>query len=211
MAKVLIVVVRRYNPGEFWPLLNALLSRGHEFDIVSTSLNIQDEVRHEPNTLTITLDDIKSFKGYQGLVLVSGNPKDTEALWYNEKVLSLVSQADKQGHILGAICAAVPAIRNVAKGKKVSAFPLKKALVMLHEAGALYQPVSLTTDTNLATAENEVMTLMWATNICDLLEGKEPTHVLHESPFKRKARERRPIPQLEYFKKVAERTGKHEV
>lgn len=211
MAKVLILVVRRYNKNEFWPLLRTLLDRGHEFDIASTSHNIMDEKYFEPNTIEHLIEDIKSFDGYDAIVLVSGNPQDTEAFWHDERILSLVQQAREQDAVIGAICAAVPAIRKVSKGIEVSAFPLRKAVELLEDEGVIISSRSLTTDKRTVTGENEVTTLMWAENICDLLEGKKPSNVLHESAFKRKLGERRPMPEVVRIQKIIERTGKDEV
>jgi len=170
-----------------------------------------DEKYHEANTIEHLISDIKSFDGYDGLVIVSGDPKDTSDFWYNEDLLNLVAQAREKDAVIGAICAAVPAIRKVSKGVKVSAFPLKKALELLEEEGAVVTGVSLTTDKRTVTGEFEVVTAMWAENICDLLEGRKPTNILQKSEFKRKLGERRPMPEMVHIQEIIDRTGKDEI
>jgi len=209
MAHVLIVVSRRYNPGEFLGSIKVLKQRGHTFDIVSSSLVITSEVKHTPNKLSRVIDEVQSMDGYDGLIIISGNPSDTEIYWNHPVCQKLVVEANAQGLIIAAVCSAVPAIRRAAKGKTVSVYPLLKSIALLEDAGAIISKTSLSTDGNVVTAENEQMNSMWMTNVCDVLEGKPPTYVLHESPFKRKLPKRPTDPDVQRLIDVAERTGKH--
>jgi putative intracellular protease/amidase len=208
MAHVLVITVRRYNYTEFWGVLKALRSRGHTVEIVSSRLLIRAETDTQYQKLAKVEADIKSMKGFDGLVVVSGNPEDTESHWYDPHIQVLVQEAVGSNLVIAGICASVPTIRLAARNKRVSFFPLIRSRDLLEEAGAILQTTSLSTDGNLVTAENEAITEMWATNICDLLEGKPPTHILGPSTFKRKTIARKPIPELEHLKQVQKETGK---
>lgn len=207
MSHVLIISSRRYNGREFWGALGWLQQRGHTFDVASTDTRILDEDIGKPILIKYRLESIPKAD-YDGLLIISGHPEDTEGYWVNPIVQSWVRDINARGKPIGAICMAVPTIREAAKGKKVSFFPVMRATAALEDAGAILQKVSLMTDDNLVTGENEAVTEMWITNFCDLLEGKKPTYVLHDSVFKRKLRERRPVPEIEHIKAVIKTTGR---
>jgi hypothetical protein len=63
-------------------------------------------------------------------------------------------------------------------------------------------------DKNLITAEHQMASQMWAESFCDVLENKAPAITLHEVEFKGGQWERKPIPGVEYLKKVFHDTGK---
>jgi putative intracellular protease/amidase len=208
MAHLLIVVSQRYNYEEFWVTLRILKHRGHTFDIVSTGLKIRPETSDKINVLSKTVYEIPSMAGYAGIVIISGNPKDTEKYWHDKHAQMLVKQAVENNIVIAGICAAVPAVRLATRNKKVSYFPLIKSRELLEENGAILIGTSLAVDGKLVTAENEAMTEMWATNIADVLEDKLPTYILEKSSFKRKEIPRKDVPELEYLKKVIKDTGK---
>lgn len=116
---------------------------------------------------------------------------DTEAYWKDQKVLDIFRVANEQQLPIAAICCSVPTIRYEAKGKKVSFFPLVRSREALQQAGAILQSVALTVDGNLVTAEHQVATQMWATEWCNLLEGKPQQYVLTDSGYTPKGKERR--------------------
>ena len=206
--KVLIVVAQRYNGHELWTTLGTLQERGHEFEVISTQTRIVDEVTGQPNIIKRTLDDVPSIEGFEALMFVSGNMADTEAYWKDKRTLTYVEQAIEMDIPLAAICCSVPTIRHAARGKKVSLFPLVRSKEILAQAGAILQTVAITVDGTLVTAEHQMATQMWAETFCDILEGKEPEIVLHDSGFEPKGNERKPIPELEYLKDVINRTGR---
>lgn len=194
--KVLIIVARRYNGHELWTTLGILQQQGIDFDIVSTQTIIADEITKQPNTIELTLDQVSSLEGYDGLMIVSGNMADTEAYWYDDRVQSLVSQAADLP--VAAICCSVPTVRNIAKGKKVSFFPLVRSRQLLSEAGALLQSVSITVDDNLVTAEHQMATQVWAESFVEMLNGHQVDLSLEDSGFEPKGKtERRLHPTLE--------------
>jgi len=211
MSHVLVVVSRRYNPGEFWHSLKALKRRGHTFDVVSSAYTITSEVKNTPNKLSMLIGDVTSMNKYMGILIISGNPADTELFWHHTGCLSLVEQANAQGKVVAAVCSAVPTIRYAAKGKRVSVYPLIKSQILLEDAGAILSGVSLSTDGNIITAENEQMTDMWIANVCDVLEGKRPSYVMNPSPFKRKLRTRARDPELQHLIDIERSTGKNEL
>jgi len=93
--------------------------------------------------------------------------------------------------VLSAICCSVPTLAPHVSGVKVSYFPLVRSGRRLSKFGAVLQSVSLTVDANVVTAENQMISQMWAEEICNLLEGKPPTYHLTNSGYVPKGRPRR--------------------
>lgn len=195
----MIVCDRRYNSHQFWTALDTLKKRGHTFDVISTDYIIQDEITLEASRIEQTINDIDHFDHYKydAFMLISGNPEDTKAYWDNSIVHTYIREANELAKPIAAICMSVPTIRNIAKGKRVSFFPLLRSIELLKNAGAILTTVSLSRDQNLVTAEHEIASQVWANEFCNLLEGKPPEYNLQESGFAPKGRERKPIPAVE--------------
>jgi putative intracellular protease/amidase len=209
-SKVLIIVARRYNGNELWTTLGALVSRGHSFTIASMALEIVDEVTGQHNLIKTLVEATLEIE-YDALMVISGNMEDTEAYWTMPHVQSLVGDFYTAKKPIAAICCSVPTVRLAAKGKKVSYFPLMRSKELLERAGALPQPVSITVDGNLVTAENQMGSQVWAEAFCDVLEGKDPNIHLVDFGFRPGKRERKPMPQLERLKAITKATGRTRV
>lgn len=206
--KVLIVCAQRYNGHELWTLLGILQEAGIEFEVVSTALVIEDEITFQPNVVERTMYDIDDITSFDGLAFVSGNMKDTEAHWDNSRVLDFVRQAAQEDMPVAAICCSVPIIRSMAKGKKVSFFPLIRSRQRLEEAGAICESVSITVDGKLVTAEHQMSTQVWAEAYVKVLKGEEVHLGLVDSGFVPGGREKRPDPDLQRMREITARTGK---
>lgn len=187
----LVVCARRYNGHELWTLLKVLHQRGHTFEVVSTDLLIKDELSFQPNTINRKVYDVSDSEGFDGISVVSGNMKDTEAYWTDDHVLGLISSFREADKIVSAICCSVPTLAPIVAGVRVSFFPLVRSRKRLQAHGAVLQTVSLSVDQKTVTAENQMITQMWGEEICNLLEGKPPTYNLTESGYTPKGRERR--------------------
>jgi putative intracellular protease/amidase len=196
--RVLVVVAQRYNGHELWTALGVLQEEGIDFDVVSTSTIIADEITREPNTINRTLDDVESLEGFDGLMFVSGNMQDTESYWTDHRTLTLVEEAKIKDLPLAAICCSVPTVRNATKGKRVSFYPLVRSRLLLEEAGALTQSVSISVDGNLVTAEHQMATQVWAESFAKVIK-QEPAEIdLRDSGYVPKGKsERRLHPRLE--------------
>lgn len=187
--RVLVITARRFNGHEFWVGVGALTARGISYDVVSTDKVLQDEKTRERVSVKMTLDGPFDVE-YDGLMVTSGNPKDTTLLWWDKRVREIVSWfADKP---VAAICAAVPAIRYIAEGKQVAAFPLVSAKELLRTAGAELSTKSLVLDGKIVTAEHQMRSIEWANTFADLLEGKEVSHTIVDSGFVPKGGKMRP-------------------
>ena len=194
--KVLVIVARRYNGHELWTALGVMQEAGIEFDVVSRSKNIVDEVTRQPNTIEMVLEDVTNLDGYDGLMFVSGNMDDTESHWHDPHIQSLVAMASDMP--VAAICCSVPIIRSLADGKKVSFFPLVRSKIILEEAGAIPQTVSITVDGNLVTAEHQMASQVWSEQFVKVLEGEPTDPNLVDSGFTPQGKtERRLHPRLE--------------
>lgn len=193
MAKLLVACAKRYNGHELWTLLGVLRERGHEFEVVSQETLIRDELTLRPNILDRTLYQVPNSDAqrFDAFCIVSGNMADTEAYWTDPKMEELLHEFKSKNKTLAAICCSVPTLAPIAKGIKVSYFPLVRSRQRLERAGAILEPTSLTVDQNTATAENQMITEMWAHEICNLLEGKPPQFKFTPTGFMPKGRPRR--------------------
>ena len=194
--KVLVIVARRYNGHELWTALGVMQEAGIEFDVVSRTKNIVDEVTRQPNTIEMVLEDVTSLDGYDGLMFVSGNMDDTESHWHDPHIQSLVEMAADMP--VAAICCSVPIIRGLVSGKKVSFFPLVRSKILLEEAGAILSTVSISVDGNLVTAEHQMASQVWSEQFVKVLEGEPTDPNLVDSGFTPEGKtERRLHPRLE--------------
>lgn len=210
----LVVCARRYNGHELWTLLGVLQRRGHTFEVASTATRIHDEKTFETNSIERTIYDIdpRTAKDFEGLIIVSGNPQDTMAYWHDRHLLDLMIAFKMERKILGAICVSAPTLAPVARGAKVSFFPLIESRKHLQRFGAICQDVSITVDTEhrMVTAENQMMSEMWGEEICNLLEGLPPSITLNKSTFRFSGFQRR-FPQgvEEIIDRAYKREGKN--
>lgn len=202
-SRVLTVVAKRYNGHELWTALGVLHEQGFGFEVVSQNTRIKDEVTGQPNIIERVVWDveIEEVDSFDGVLVVSGNMADTEAYWDDTHVLKLLDKFHEQDKVIGAICCSVPTVRNVARGKRVSFYPLVRSRERLESAGAILQDVACTADGKLLTAEHQMATQMWAGGICNVLKGEEAGIELTSTGFRPQGRERKPIPELEWVKK----------
>jgi putative intracellular protease/amidase len=182
-------------------------SRGHTFEVVSTDYVIQDEITMQPSRIKrtvrdVSVDELQAPSKFGAFMVVSGNMADTEAYWKDKRVLDFIEVANIRGWPIAAICCSVPTIRQAANEKKVSFFPLLRSRELLTRAGAILQTTALTRDQNLVTAEHQMASQMWAEEFCNLMEGKPVEHILQDSGYTPKGRERMPIPEVEAIKKA---------
>lgn len=205
---VLVVCARFFNGHELWTSLGILQKQGHTFEVVSTGAIIADEITLEGKRIQRTVDEVDNLDGFDALMFISGDMAYTEAHWTNEKILSFVDEAYARDLPIAAICCSVPVIRNAAKGKKVSYFPLLRAKEILTRAGAIPQTVSLTVDGKLVTAENQMLTQMWAESFCKVMDGEDADPGLEDTGWMPEGWERKPDPTVEHLKDVKRRTGR---
>lgn len=208
MAHVLVVCAKRYNGHELWTALGVIQNRGHTFEVVSQSTRIMDEITFKPNDIDRTVWEVRpeEIANYDGIMIVSGNMKDTEDYWDDVHVLRLIQLTSEQGKAVAAICCSVPTIREVATNKRVSFFPLVRSRERLLAHGAILTKVACTVDGTLVTAEHQMATQMWANAYCDVLEGKEDADPgLVDSGYVPRGRPRKPIPEVEAVKEAMKR------
>lgn len=198
MSHLLVICAKRYNGHELWTLLGVLQERGHEFEVVSQATLIKDELTLRPNLIERTVWDVspEEHRKYDAVCVVSGNMADTEAYWSDDHVISILKRFRHEDKICAAICCSVPTLAPICKDVKVSFFPLMRSKHRLKDYGAVLQNTSLTVDQKTVTAENQMITQMWAEEICNLLEGKDPQYHFQDSGFTPKGTERRMSPEV---------------
>jgi putative intracellular protease/amidase len=193
MSKVLVICAKRYNGHELWTLLGVLQERKHTFEVVSQDLVIRDELTMRPNTIERKVWDVDPMEveRFDAITVVSGNMDDTEAYWKDSHVSLLLEAFRAKDRVVAAICCSVPTLAPVVKDIKVSFFPLVRSRHRLQNYGAILQKTSLTVDQRTVTAENQMLSQMWAEEICNMLEDKPPQYTFFESGFVPKGRPRR--------------------
>jgi len=173
-VKALVCTAKRYNGHEFWTTLGVLQKNEIAFTVLSQDEIIFDEItgkRVRAHGVLSAFDPL-NLKRYNALIFISGNMKDTESYWNDPNALSLVDKAKELDLVIAAICCSVPTIRNAAKGKKVAHFPLMRATDLLTRAGAIPTYLSLEIDRKLITAENQMVTQLWAECIVSVIKGQ---------------------------------------
>ncbi len=206
MSRLLVVCAKRYNGHELWTMLGVVRQAGHTFEVVSQDTLIRDELTLRPNTIKRKVWEVdpSELDNYDGIVIVSGNMKDTEAYWDDRHVLNLIEASAERGKLVAAICCSVPTIRTVAHGKAVSFYPLVRSRERLTNAGAILRTVALTVDGKLVTAEHQMATQMWAEEIVAVLEGKPPIYELRDSQYTPQGNPRKPIEGLDKIRRLHE-------
>jgi putative intracellular protease/amidase len=197
MSHVLVICARRYNGHELWTALEVMMDRGHTFEVVSTQLQIADELTLRPNVISRKVYDVPNDEGFDGIMVVSGNMADTEAYWHDDHVVGLIKKFDAASKGIAAICCSVPTIAPVAAGKRVSFFPLIRSRDRLRNHGAILTTVTLSVDDRLVTAEHQMATQMWAEEFCNVLEGKPTQYTFHDSGYTPKGRPRWPPKEVQ--------------
>lgn len=211
--RVLVLAARRYNGHELWTALGVMQNRGHSPEVVSTAYEVEDEVTGQRNTIKLCIPDVieNVTSMWDALMIVSGNPEDTESFWHMPQVQKIVKEFADAVKPIAAICVSVPTVRLAARGKRVSYFPLLRSRMALLEAGAILSNISVTVDGNLVTAEHQMATEMWAELFCDVMENKPLRYTLSDSGFRAGLQERKPIRELEHIKQVLKNTGKNRI
>ena len=212
MSHLLVVCAKRYNGHELWTLLGVLQGRGHTFEVASQATLIRDELTLQPNTIERTVYEVGSEElqneSFQAMCVVSGNMEDTEKYWRDEHVMKLLRSAKEAELVIAAICCSVPTLGPVVEGVPVSYFPLVRSRHHLERYKAVLQNVSLTVDVpnRTITAENQMITQMWADEICNMLEGKDPQYHFTKTDFMPKGGPRRMPKEVEQAMREAGRT-----
>lgn len=200
MAKVLVVCARRFNAHELFVLLGVLQQKGHTFEVTSTDTIIKDEITLQRNRIQQTVYETspeEAATAFDAISIVSGNMEDTEAYWTDNHVLATVQSFRDRDKVVSAICCSVPTLAPVCRGTKVSYFPLVRSKHRLELFGAILNNVSLTVDRHIITAENQMLSQMWAEEICNALDNNQtPLYHFTESGFVPKGRERRMHPSV---------------
>ncbi len=194
---VLLITPPKYNPNEFWAALSVLQKNDIEFEVVSSVNIITDEKATEAFAVKLLTDiDVDNF---DGLMIISGGDIKSAVLYLHDPdIISAVEVMNQKGQPIGAICRASPLVRTVAKGKKVSVYPLLENKRLLREAGAILQNVSISVDGNLITAEHEMAAEVWAEQFVKMMKGEATDLKLVDSGFEPVGKtERRLHPTLE--------------
>lgn len=179
--KALVISPQRFNANELRPLMRVLRDRGIEFVVGVTGvthdedgrcllwneLNKDEAFELRPPHGWLAQMDIKA-EDFDGIIISSGDPSQTTANWHNSKLLDLVRDFHDQGKPVAAICVSVPVIREAARGRYVSYFPLEASRKLLNQS--IRSSKHFIRDGDIVTAEHQMATVDWVSSFADALE-----------------------------------------
>jgi putative intracellular protease/amidase len=177
--RALLVVASEFNGIELFGALKVLRREGAEWTIASRNIRISDEDTHEYFSANITIDDMLSdlkepLADYDMLFLVGGETADVMWMWVSPQIEHIVRKMYEDGKVVAATCRAAPCIRYVARGKRVTGFPVVDVLDYLRSAGGHITGQSLECDGRVVTAEAPALTEYWAQAVVNIFRGEDP-------------------------------------
>lgn len=175
--KALVVTASVYNQTELFTILRKLGAADIDWDIVARRKVIRAERGSDDEfTADFTLRefDPKTLDQYCAVIYTSGQTAETRHMWFSPEIKEITEQASKQEIPVGAVCCAAPCVRYIAKGRRVTGFPLHEILTLFKAAGAQITGRSVEVDGTLVTAEAEIQVLDWMNAILALVNGEEP-------------------------------------
>ena len=150
MAKIIgILVEQDYQDLEVWYPLLRLKEAGHKVVVIGTGAEAYKGKYGYPLTPHTSAEQVSAAE-FSGLIVPGGYAPDL--LRRHPAVLRLVSEANQQGKIIGAICHAgwVLCSANVLRGKTATCFSAIKDDVV--NAGTTYVDRDVVHDGNLVTS-----------------------------------------------------------
>ncbi len=139
--------------------------------IVTVASTTDSAVGAQGRTIKTDLK-IKAAKArdYDALVVVGGTGV-IGTLWENPDLRSLLQDADKQKKIIGAICAAPPALAKAGllRGKNATMFPWDDGIKELTANGATYVNEETVVSDNIVTGKNPAASKAFGLKLCDVL------------------------------------------
>lgn len=178
MKRVLIMLADGFEEVESLTVVDYL----RRSDIICDTTAITNEriVEGAHNIAVKTdkiLDEINTSNGYDGLVLPGGMPGAAN-LRDDERVINLIREFNRQGKLVGAICAAPIVLQKagIIDGKQVTSYPgFENEL-----RGASYSEELVVQDENIITARGPAVAVYFAVEIVEYLCGKEVAKKLKE-------------------------------
>lgn len=198
--KVLIVCCRHYNKSELWGALKTLSDQDIPFEVVSTQTVIVSEDGTESYNILRTISQVTTDESFDGILLVSGETKDTMGLWTHPHLKTLLIHFNSENKPIGAICRITAALAPVIKDREVSCYPIIAVKKILTQAGGILTNKVLTVSGNIISAEHEMIAPTWAEEFCNMLMGRPLQHSFTASGFKGKVTPRKLHPMLAHLK-----------
>lgn len=197
---VLIVCCRRYNKSELWGALKTLSGQDIPFEVVSTQTVITSEDGTESYNIARTVSQVSTDEAFDGILLVSGETKDTMDYWTHPHLKTLLLHHNGLGQPIGAICRITAALAPVIKDREVSCYPIIAVKKILTAAGGILTNKVLTVSENIISAEHEMIAPTWAEEFCNMLMKRPLQHSFVASGFKGKVTPRKLHPMLAHLK-----------
>lgn len=125
-----------------------------------------------------TLDDIKEFNTYSGVIIPGGLPGATN-LRDDDRVIKIVREFNEKKKLVAAICAGPIVLQRagIIKGRNITSYPgFDKDLV-----DANYKEDIVVQDGNIITARGPAAAIYFAIKISEYLKGEEKTKELRRA------------------------------
>jgi len=200
VSHVAIIVPSVYNPLELYPMVRALSSRDHTYQVVSSPgvAAIKDELGPKKFNVHLTTDLLEGLV-FDGAVLIAGPPYAVEPLWEDQPLIDFVREENRLGHPIAAACRLVNILcyADAVRGKEVTCYPIYRDQQAVRDNGGTLSDDSVVASGNLVTVEIGPSCALWASAFCDLLETGETDAVVSGGRIEPKLKaSRKPIPQL---------------
>lgn len=137
--------------------MKAVRKEGWDWMVLSSEDVIEEErTANERYRVTkIGEFDVGTISDYCGLILISGAPIPTEKFYYDMTARHIVVEFNRLEKPIAGMCAMVPVMRYVLKGKRATAYPSNKVVNLLKQGEAIITEKSLEIDGRYITAQHE--------------------------------------------------------
>jgi protein deglycase len=167
--KILVPLANGFEEIEAVNVIDIL--RRADMEVVTTGLKEGlVEGSHKIKVLPDTTLDKIDYRDYDGLVLPGGAPGFVN-LGNDERILKMAREMDREGKVVGAICAAPSVLikAGVLQGRKATVSPSGKAQV---QACANFSEERVVVDGNLVTSRSPGTALEFALKLVEVLAGE---------------------------------------
>jgi len=161
-----------FNVVELRATTKVLRERGWEYDIRALKSTIWAEDMSVEVKLKGIISEIKLDLNHYGIVFAtSGEPKRKKILTEDEDARYIIKKMFELEKVVASICATVPILADIVKGKRVTCYNSHDVKFPLIAAGAILDLRSIVVDGRIVTAQAPPLAEMWAHIAVDVAEG----------------------------------------
>jgi 4-methyl-5(b-hydroxyethyl)-thiazole monophosphate biosynthesis len=176
MKKIMLLLAEGFEEVEALTTADYLRRKNIVVDMVSITNNNQVKGAHGIIVIADkNMEEIDDINAYDGLIIPGGLPGATN-LRDNDSVIKIVKDFNKEGKLIGAICAGPIVLQRagIINGIKVTSYPgFDEEL-----KDGLYEEELVVQDRNIITARGPAVAVYFAIRILEHLIGKDKAEEL---------------------------------